>query len=236
MDNQGWISLQRKIFDSDIAPTGRFSRFEAWVYLLAKANYVDNKWQGIDIKRGSFVTSQKGLKKEWHCSMGFVTHFLNWLKKENRIEIKTTNKYTVISILNYDLYQRIEREMETKKEIKWKSNGNQMETTNNIDKDNKENKIVKVNLNPVIDLFKSINPTYERFFRNKTERASLERLIKKFGEEWVIKLIKRLPEINKMPYAPVITTPYELEVKLGKLKIFLQQEQAKNNRVGATKV
>lgn len=168
--------------------------------------------------------------------MGFVTHFLNWLKKENRIEIKTTNKYTVISILNYDLYQRIEREMETKKEIKWKSNGNQMETTNNIDKDNKENKIVKVNLNPVIDLFKSINPTYERFFRNKTERASLERLIKKFGEEWVIKLIKRLPEINKMPYAPVITTPYELEVKLGKLKIFLQQEQAKNNRVGATKV
>jgi phage replication O-like protein O len=102
-------------------------------------------------------------------------------------------------------------------------------------KDNitKENNIY---INKFIAMFKNVNPSYELLFRNKTQRAAVERLLKKYGEEWLENLINHLPEIIKMPYAPQITTPYELETKLGRLKVFLEQEKNKNTRMGVEKV
>jgi hypothetical protein len=78
-------------------------------------------------------------------------------------------------------------------------------------------------INPLIDLFKDVNPSYERLFSNKTQRASLERLVKKFGYEKVERMIKFLPEIFGKPYAPQITTPYVLEQKLGDLVSYIQK-------------
>jgi phage replication O-like protein O len=96
--------------------------------------------------------------------------------------------------------------------------------------------IITKDINKGLSLFKEINPSYEQLFKNKTQRDALKRLINQYGEEWVIKLIKELPEIINKPYAPRITTPYELETKLGQLKVFLQQEKLKATKVGSIKV
>jgi len=87
-----------------------------------------------------------------------------------------------------------------------------------------------------INLFKKINPSTEVLFVNKTQRASTKRLINKYGIGWLEKAVVRLEETNAMPYAPRITTPYELETKLGQLKVFLQQEKAKSTKTGALKI
>ena len=87
-----------------------------------------------------------------------------------------------------------------------------------------------------INLFKKINPSTEVLFVNKTQRASTKRLINKYGIGWIEKAVVRLEETNAMPYAPRITTPYELETKLGQLKVFLQQEKAKSTKTGALKI
>ncbi len=85
----------------------------------------------------------------------------------------------------------------------------------------------EVALNPIIDLFKSVNPTFEKLFRNKTQRAALERLIKKFGEKHISEIISVvLPKTNVMKYSPKIYTPLELEDKLGKLKDFILSENS----------
>lgn len=104
-----------------------------------------------------------------------------------------------------------------------------------IKKQNKE-KIEKNNINEIISLFEPLNPSYKRLFANKTERAALQRLIDNHGEFWVSDLVSRLPEIVSEPYAPRITTPYELEKKLGQLKIFLSQEKGKINKFGVTQL
>ena len=83
----------------------------------------------------------------------------------------------------------------------------------------------------LIELFKPINPTYERLFSNKTQRASLDRLVKKFGREKIENMIKYLPKIFGKPYAPVITTPFELEKKLANLISYIQQEKSKGPKV-----
>ena len=84
----------------------------------------------------------------------------------------------------------------------------------------------KKEIDDLIDLFKEVNPTHDRLFGNKTERASLERLVIKFGKDWLEKLIKALPEIVKQPYAPRISSPYQLEIKMGELKIFIEQQRS----------
>ena len=99
----------------------------------------------------------------------------------------------------------------------------------------KEN-ITKESINGILPFFKDVNPSYTRLFAIPAQRAALSRLIDKYGVEWVTGVIKKLPEITSRPYAPRITTPYELEMKLGQLKVFLQQEKSKATRTGSVKV
>jgi hypothetical protein len=86
---------------------------------------------------------------------------------------------------------------------------------------------VFANLNSIIKLFEGVNPTFERIYKNKTERRALEELIAKFGEEKITNLLKELPSIIVKKYAPRITTPLELQRDLGKLIAFVRQEKGK---------
>ncbi len=51
----GWIKLHRKFLDWEW-----FNKSESvhlFLYMLLKANHKDGKWQGIDVKRGQFISS-----------------------------------------------------------------------------------------------------------------------------------------------------------------------------------
>ena len=116
-----------------------------------------------------------------------------------------------------------------------------LQTNNNTLKDNKrkDNKIIlhsngeSVALNELISLFEKVNPSYERLFANTTQRASLERMVKKHGVEKVRRVIEVLPKLSEMPYAPTATTPYQLEQKLGQIISFLKKEHRKGGTVDA---
>ena len=75
----------------------------------------------------------------------------------------------------------------------------------------------------LIDLFKSVNPSYRTLFGRKVQRAAVERMLEAIGREKLEGAIKMLPKTNPMEFAPKITTPLELENKLGKLISFCQQ-------------
>ncbi len=77
----------------------------------------------------------------------------------------------------------------------------------------------------LIEKFKPINPTYKRFFENKTQRGALERLVKEFGEEQIGRAIDYLPKIFGRKYAPRIVSPYQLEAKLADLIAYIQSEK-----------
>lgn len=83
-------------------------------------------------------------------------------------------------------------------------------------------------LKEFIGFFKEINPTYERLFENTTERAAAARLLAKFGAEKMFATMRALPKLLAKPYAPRISSPYQLEKKMGELIQFVKQEQAKN--------
>jgi predicted transcriptional regulator len=80
----------------------------------------------------------------------------------------------------------------------------------------------------IIDLFKNVNPSYQRFFANKTQRAAVSRLIKQHSAEKIRRIIEVLPRTNSERYMPVITTPLQLEEKLGALVVALGKKSQSN--------
>ena len=83
------------------------------------------------------------------------------------------------------------------------------------------------NFGLLMEKFKLVNPSYGRLFANTTQRGCLERLIKTHGEEKIRRILDLLPRTNIQQFAPVITTPIELENKLGQLMAFVQKEKNK---------
>lgn len=83
----------------------------------------------------------------------------------------------------------------------------------------------------IINNFKDINPSYQRFFPNTTQRKAAARLIETHGLEKVLKVLAVLPKVRGMPYFPTITTPLKLEEKWADLETaFIRLKNEKGKR------
>ena len=135
----GWISLNRKILKHDIFKFSKqYSRFEAWLWLLFKANYADNEVcignEIYKLKRGDMIVSQLKMRLLFGWSNTRLSNFLKLLEKTGSIRYKTTSKMTIITIVKYDTYQINQYQNNNKnKPIK-----KQKTINNNINKENKE--------------------------------------------------------------------------------------------------
>lgn len=98
-----FIKLNRKILDWEWYKDA--NTFKLFIHLLLTANVKDKKWQGIIVKRGELITSVKSLTQQTGLTTFQVRRALDNLITANTATKKTTNKYTVISILNYEKYQ-----------------------------------------------------------------------------------------------------------------------------------
>ena len=146
---EGWISLHRKILENPILNRSRtYSNFEAWIWLLIKANHKDNKFllgtDLINVKKGDIVTSQKKLCKRFRWSNSKLRNFLKLLEKDQMITLETTSKATYISICNYGTYQESQiakKSQKNRKSIANKSEKNTNNNSNNVNNVNNVNKI-----------------------------------------------------------------------------------------------
>ena len=71
------------------------------------ANWEDGEWQGMIVKRGQLVTGRKALAAQTGLSEQTVRTSLNRLKSTNEITIASTNKFSVITIVNYGKFQDV---------------------------------------------------------------------------------------------------------------------------------
>ena len=76
-----------------------------WIHLLALANHKDKKWHGQVIQRGQLVTGRKELSVITGISERSIRTCLSRLIDTGEIITKSTNKFTVITICNYEKYQ-----------------------------------------------------------------------------------------------------------------------------------
>jgi hypothetical protein len=78
-----------------------------FIHILLNANVYDHDFENITVKRGQWVTSQKRIAEQLNLSIKNVRTALDHLKSTNEVAIKTTSKYSIITVKNYNQYQKV---------------------------------------------------------------------------------------------------------------------------------
>jgi hypothetical protein len=99
----GWIKLHRDFTKFEWYRDANTMR--VFLHLLITANHKDAKWQGNTINRGQLITSHGNLANDLGLSIQNVRTSLSKLKSTENLTVKSTSKFTLISICNYDTYQ-----------------------------------------------------------------------------------------------------------------------------------
>lgn len=107
---RGYIKLWRKIDESQHYHSEPFDKIHAWIDLLIMANHKDRivNIRGImvQVKRGQILAGEEFLAERWHWSRGKVRRYIQFLSKTvQQIEHQKSNICSMVSIVNYDLYQ-----------------------------------------------------------------------------------------------------------------------------------
>jgi uncharacterized phage protein (TIGR02220 family) len=86
------------------------TKAEAWIDLIMMVNHADGQaeFRGelFDIKRGQRLTSILQLSGRWKWSRTKTKNFLNLLKKDHMVDLKQDTRKCIVTILNYDIYNR----------------------------------------------------------------------------------------------------------------------------------
>jgi len=97
------IKLHRKFIDrewySDINTKTLF------LHLLIIANYKESSWRWQIIKEWEILTWLYKLQEQTGLTLQVIRTSLNKLKSTNEITIKSTNKFSIITLLKWELYQ-----------------------------------------------------------------------------------------------------------------------------------
>lgn len=160
MNDNGFIVIQRKITEWQYfdCPTALY----LWIRILVKANWKDGWFAGKPIPRGSFATSIGNFADEIKLHPNTIRKWLKKFEEAGQITVKSTNKYTLITVINYAKYQdvpddRVKRDV--KQDVEQDVNQRVNQDVNQR-VDNRTNKqINQVTNKPIIKRF--ITPTIE---------------------------------------------------------------------------
>ncbi|GKT04399.1 replication protein [Furfurilactobacillus entadae] len=116
MANEGWIKLYRKVQKSFVWSDANL--YKLWTLCLMKASHSGNRMifngEEVAVHSGEFVTGRnaltfemnQGAKPAQQVHSDFVWRSLKKLEKAKMLHINSSNRYSVISIDNWDEYQQ----------------------------------------------------------------------------------------------------------------------------------
>lgn len=157
MGDGNFIKLYRSLLDWEWWNDKNTSRL--YIYMLLKANWKEGKFQGKVIPRGSFVSSISKLAEETKLSEKQVRTAINHLKTTGELASKSTNKFTIFTINNYDYYQSKGEQNDNQKADKGQAEGKQRATIEERKKERKEesNILVSKDTNCQTDVQRVVN-------------------------------------------------------------------------------
>ena len=122
----GWIKLYRRFLTWQWF--NKAEMVQIFVYILLSASHKDHGWQNIIVRRGEFPTSVDSISRATGLTIQQVRTCLSRLERTGEITRKSTNKFTIISVCNFDDYQL---EEETEQQTNNKQSTNNQQTNNN---------------------------------------------------------------------------------------------------------
>jgi DNA-binding transcriptional regulator YhcF (GntR family) len=105
-----------------------------FLHILLKASWKPGRFQGIEVPRGSFVTSLQNLAAETGLTIRNVRTALKHLENTGEVTSNRHAKFSVITIKNYDKYQSSDNQVTANRQ----SSDNQVTTIEEGKKERKE--------------------------------------------------------------------------------------------------
>lgn len=104
----GYVKLWRKSIDSGMMQNPELWVFWCWCLMKAtwKPRQVMVDLQTINLNPGEFIFGRRSSGVELNFSEQKIRTFVKKLKTMQNITIKSTNKFSIISIVNWDIYQQ----------------------------------------------------------------------------------------------------------------------------------
>ena len=179
--SEGWIKLHRKFEDWEWFNNSEMVHL--FIYLLLNANHEDGKWRGIDIKRGQLLTGLHTLNEHTKISIQKLRTCLSKLEKTGEINKQTTNKYSIITIINYDSYQGCQQTTNNQPN---KQLTNNQQTTNN-------------------------KQEYKEGIELKNRESEFKELVRQFSNQYPVNMLKSFCDYWTEPNKSKTKMRFELE-------------------------
>lgn len=111
MSEKGVFAVDRGIWDHDVFEEVPFTQREAWIWLVGEAAFKERRrnigGKVIELKRGQLAASVRFMASRWKWGKSSVDRFLTKLRAETMIGTDAGTGILVITICNYDEYQRV---------------------------------------------------------------------------------------------------------------------------------
>lgn len=130
----GWIKLHRKLLDSPIFQNEKL--FKVFAYCLMKASHKDHTQlvgrRVVELEKGQFVFGRKRASEELRLKESTVRDYIKLLENLGTIVVKSNNKFSVITVVNWAIYQSMEENSDSKNDNKSTTNQQQINTNKNV--------------------------------------------------------------------------------------------------------
>lgn len=130
----GFITLHRDVLDHWVYEDAEY--FRAWVRMLMDANHTGRtaffNGKDVTLERGQLVYGIHKFCEKTHMTSNRARLFIKRLEKHKQINKVSNNKYSIITITNYDQYQANHKQTTNKQQ----SSNNLATTPNNVNNEN----------------------------------------------------------------------------------------------------
>lgn len=175
----GYIKLDRCLLGKHLFNNEKL--LKVWIWCLLKARHHPGECtvglQKINLEAGQFYTGRFNAAQELSLNPTTAWRYLKQLEKNGSINIKSNNKFSVVTVVNWEFYQIDKypngQQNEQQKNNKRTANEQQMNTNKNV----KNDKNVKKNI-------------YAEFVSMTEEEHN--KLVAEYGEETTKQMIETL--------------------------------------------
>lgn len=140
---QGWVSLHRQIREHWLWKDKPFSKGQAWVDMILRANHSEAKIvvdkEIICIPEGAFYSSETALSEDWGWSRKKVHGFIDVLTKDTMLGIEKHRKGAVFFLINYSNFRCMGTAKAPQKNRTGTAVEPQWNTNNNDNNENNDN-------------------------------------------------------------------------------------------------
>jgi hypothetical protein len=152
----GYIKLYRKLLENPIMK--KPGMLQLWIYCLLRANHESGKvhfgGDEIDIQPGQFITGRFELSDALGEKPSTIYKRISALTKTGFLNTKSNNKNTLVTIVNWELYQSAEVKSSSKGDNKVTTKEQQSSTNKNDKNDKNDKKNISVFTPPTLDQVK----------------------------------------------------------------------------------